>query len=285
MPSQPAVFIGSSTEGLAVAETLQIAFDPVAEVVLWTQGIFDLSHSYLESLAKALDSVDFAVLVLTADDVTRSRTRQKSSPRDNVLFELGLFMGRLGRERCFYVFDATQDIKLPSDLLGIAGATYKPHQSGNLQASLGAAATAIKQRIRSVGKRPRLLRALPAEGVRDDSAPSIAGNWAGYSLDGPSPSVSDATLEIEQHGSFVYAHLVHKGSTGDRTFEYEGRLTSGQLVLFFEEPSARGYVVGTMVLHLSGDLNSLSGRSTFYHHTRKEVVSDRELFLRIRKQP
>jgi predicted nucleotide-binding protein len=46
---------------------------------------------------------DFAAFVVTADDVTASRGRRKASPRDNVVFEIGLFMGAIGRERTFVV--------------------------------------------------------------------------------------------------------------------------------------------------------------------------------------
>ena len=45
----------------------------------------------------ALDQFDFAVMILSPDDMTESRDQSYASPRDNVLFELGLFMGRLGR--------------------------------------------------------------------------------------------------------------------------------------------------------------------------------------------
>ena len=63
------------------------------------------------------------------------------APRDNVLLEMGLFIGALGRERTFAVFDRSVDMKLPSDLAGVTPASYAPHASGNLQASLGASAT------------------------------------------------------------------------------------------------------------------------------------------------
>jgi predicted nucleotide-binding protein len=93
--SRPLVFVGSSSEGLELSECIQEALDPVADVRLWKQGVFDLSSSFLESLIKALDDADFGILVLSADDITVSRGSESAAPRDNVLFELGLFMGRL----------------------------------------------------------------------------------------------------------------------------------------------------------------------------------------------
>lgn len=109
----------------------------------------------MESLVHALDQFDFAVLVLTADDLVTSREASAAAPRDNVLFELGLFMGGLGRGRTFIVYDRTAGIKLPPDLAGVSAATFEPHSSGNLQGSLGAAATLIEEQISRLGLRDR----------------------------------------------------------------------------------------------------------------------------------
>lgn len=99
MSQRPAIFIGSSSEGLKIAKGIQAELSQVAEVTVWSQGVFQPTYGYLESLTKALEAADFAVLVLTPDDFTESRGDSAPSPRDNVVFELGLFLGRLGRER------------------------------------------------------------------------------------------------------------------------------------------------------------------------------------------
>jgi predicted nucleotide-binding protein len=92
---RPSLFIGSSTEGSRIAKALQVLLDHACEVTVWNQGVFGLSQGTLESLVNALDEFDFAVLALTADDLVISREQESSAPRDNVLFELGLFMGGL----------------------------------------------------------------------------------------------------------------------------------------------------------------------------------------------
>ena len=76
--SRPALFVGSSSEGQRVAEAVQVVLDPVCEVELWTQGIFGLTQGTLESLVTALSRFDFALLVLTADDLTVSRGTEKA---------------------------------------------------------------------------------------------------------------------------------------------------------------------------------------------------------------
>ena len=148
---RPRVFLGSSSEGLKIAKNLQVLLDHSCEVTIWSQGVFGLSSGTLESLVLALDDYDFAVLILTPDDMVTSREKTSSAPRDNVLFELGLFMGGLGRSRTFILYDRTQEIKLPSDLAGVTAATFEQHSSGNLQSALGAPATLLEEHIMKLG--------------------------------------------------------------------------------------------------------------------------------------
>ncbi len=156
MPNlRPSVFIGSSAEGLPVAQAIQVNLDHACEVVLWSQGVFGLSGGTLETLVATLDTFDFAVLVVTPDDMVSSREKEQNAPRDNVLLELGMFIGGIGRKRTFFVYDRTADLKLPSDLAGVTPATYQPHHDGNLQAALGAATTQIQNAINAAGRRQR----------------------------------------------------------------------------------------------------------------------------------
>ncbi|MGZ0708961.1 TIR domain-containing protein [Coraliomargarita sp. W4R53] len=149
--TRPKVFIGSSSEGLAIAEAIQVNLDHEAEVTIWSQGVFGLSQGTLESLVSVLGDFDYAILVLTPDDLTESRSEIQNAPRDNVLFELGLFIGHLGRERCFITYDRTAELKIPSDLAGISPADFQPHSDGNLQAAVGSATTRMKAVIRELG--------------------------------------------------------------------------------------------------------------------------------------
>ncbi len=148
---RPKVFIGSSSEGLPVAETIQLGLDHLCEVSVWHQGVFSPSAGTLEALLEASREYDFAILVLTPDDFIESRGDLTTSPRDNVIFELGLFIGLLGRERTMIVYDRTSEIKIPSDLSGITMITYQPHSSGDLESTLGAPCTRLKQHIQKYG--------------------------------------------------------------------------------------------------------------------------------------
>jgi hypothetical protein len=145
------MFIGSSSEGKRIAETIQMVLDDEIHCTVWNQGVFGLSGGTLESLVAAVDDYDFATLVLTPDDLLEKRDVKGRSPRDNVLFELGLFMGALGRDRTFIVHSRTKRPMLPSDLAGITPATYE--ERSNLEAALGPACTKIKRAIESTGLR------------------------------------------------------------------------------------------------------------------------------------
>src|ERR1051325_8242527 len=144
---KPSMFIGSSSEGKRIAETIQLVLDEEIDCTVWNQGVFGLSSGTLESLVAAVDDYDFATLVLTPDDLLEKRDLKGRSPRDNVLFELGLFMGALGRDRTFIVHSRTPPPMLPSDLAGITPATYE--ERSNLEAALGPTCVRIKRAIES----------------------------------------------------------------------------------------------------------------------------------------
>src|SRR5215813_11054029 len=137
----PAVFIGSSTEGLDVAREIELQLQADALTTIWKDGVFRPGSATLESLMNALDQFDFAVVILSPDDTVDVRGQSYVSPRDNVLFELGLFMGRLGRSRTFIVHEAEANLKLPSDLAGITASPYRKRV--NLSAALSPTCTPI----------------------------------------------------------------------------------------------------------------------------------------------
>ena len=152
---RPSVFIGSSSEGLPVAKAIREKLKAEAETTIWYEGVFGLGQGTLESLVNALDNFDFAVLVLTPDDMVESRDQTWQSPRDNVLFECGLFMGRLGRNRTFIVYDKACDIKLPSDLAGITLAAYSSTpQDSDLFSAIEEACLPIRSEINKSGPLP-----------------------------------------------------------------------------------------------------------------------------------
>jgi|GEM_PF-1055707 len=152
---KPRVFIASSVESLNVAYAVQENLEYHAEITVWDQGVFQLSTYTLEALDAALREFDFAVFIFSADDLIQIRDQKFLAVRDNVIFELGMFIGGLGKTRSFILMPREQGaLHLPTDLLGLTPATYEPNRKdGNLQAALGPACNKIRSAIKSHGPR------------------------------------------------------------------------------------------------------------------------------------
>jgi predicted Zn-dependent protease len=152
---KPSVFIGSSVEGINVAYAVQQNLLHEAEVTVWDQGVFELSRTTMESLTQALSESDFAIFVFSPDDLVRIRDRTASVVRDNVIFEFGLFIGRLGRDRVFFLLPTDGDLHLPTDLLGVTPGRYETSRAdGSMQAGTGAVSHQIKLQMKKLGLTP-----------------------------------------------------------------------------------------------------------------------------------
>jgi CAP12/Pycsar effector protein, TIR domain len=164
----PSLFIGSSSEGLSVAYALQAELDQACEPLVWSQSAFEPTGTTIGSLLEMAQSSDFAALVLTPDDSTVTRGSEHSAARDNVVFELGLFLGALGPRRVFIIQPRDLSLTLPSDLAGVTRLDYRYKRADqNLQAAIGPAATRIRDRIVSEGPlRERQLAQLDHEAAR-----------------------------------------------------------------------------------------------------------------------
>ena len=150
---KPRVFVGSSVESLNVAYAIQENLDYDARVRVWPQGVIGLSNSALDDLVKEALKADFAVFVFAPDDIVKLRAKDVSVARDNVVFELGIFVGTLGKERAFIIIPRNAaDLHLPSDLIGVTPGTYEPSDSlEDLPAALGAVCNQIRRSITLLG--------------------------------------------------------------------------------------------------------------------------------------
>jgi len=150
----PRAFIGSSSEGLEIANNIQTLLEYELHSEIWNQGtIFGLGDATLEALEQAVLAYDFGIFVFTPDDQLHSRGEFKPVARDNVIFELGLFIGKLTRKRAFIIHPAKKAIALPSDLAGITTATYDPGRP-NLAAALGPACQKIRDAAKRISQGP-----------------------------------------------------------------------------------------------------------------------------------
>ena len=164
--NKPRIFLGSSGKQAKLLEALTRGLEDVAHVEPWTTS-FNPGTTTLERLLELVHEVDFAAFVFARDDWTANSPpvsdpagSGQASPRDNVVFEAGLFGGVLGMRRTFILH--ASGAKLPSDLLGLTCVRY------------GDATTATEMRVVN----QKLRKAIESEG----RVSGIEGPWWQFSL-------------------------------------------------------------------------------------------------------
>jgi CRP/FNR family transcriptional regulator, cyclic AMP receptor protein len=153
MPNErPVVFIGSSSEARTVATSISrfLARDPVVARV-WHQGVFGASKVAIESLEEMSRAADFAVLILSADDTTKTRGRRVAAPRDNVVFELGLFVGAIERIRTLLLVEEKKGLRIPPDLYGVTYLPFSRSTAAERRRTIAKAADEVRTRIAELG--------------------------------------------------------------------------------------------------------------------------------------
>ena len=159
--NKPRIFLGSSGKQVKLLQAITRGLEEVAEVEPWTTT-FNPGRGTLDRLVELSQEVDFAAFVFAQDDWTSTEVAEsgQASPRDNVVFEAGLFGGALGIRRTFILH--ANGSKLPTDLLGLTSVRYDP--------AAGAA------EVRVINE--KLRKAIETEGRRR----SIEGLWWQLSL-------------------------------------------------------------------------------------------------------
>jgi len=120
---------------------------------VWTDGVFRATSYTLQTLEDEVDRADFAIAIAHPDDVTTDerKTTEWPSPRDNVVFELGLFMGRLGRSRALLMEPRGEKLKLPSDLAGVTTITYRFEEGRDAASAMAPACNQLRKHMRELG--------------------------------------------------------------------------------------------------------------------------------------
>lgn len=205
--SKPRIFLGSSGKQGKLLQALTRGLSDIADVEPWTAS-FNPGVSTLERLLELSREVDFAVFIFAQDDWTSvapiaadDSTAGQASPRDNVVFEAGLFGGVLGMRRTFILH--ANGAKLPTDLLGLTSVRYSGEASP-------AEVRMINQKIRAaVENQGRMAR--------------IEGHWWQFSLtartDKEPSALSLLKIARERDGTLGIAGRSWKGD-GHLTARY-----------------------------------------------------------------
>lgn len=128
------IFIGSSSEELQFAKIAKKNLEPEFEVTIWNDTVWDtavfkINNNFLHDLLKATLQFDFGILLGTTDDRVIVRDKEVLQSRDNILFELGLFMGRLGISKCAFVVE--KELNILSDIKGVSLARFSKKENGS----------------------------------------------------------------------------------------------------------------------------------------------------------
>lgn len=150
---RPRVFVGSSEEGLRVAVEIERQLRGDADVDLWNNHqVFPPGSLTLAALESCANKYDFALIVMAPDDLTLSRGKAEAAPRDNLVFELGLFMGKIGPKRTLIIQSDAPSMKLPSDLRGLVVCYYKSDAvARNVSKAAESACQRVRERIEKLG--------------------------------------------------------------------------------------------------------------------------------------
>lgn len=147
---RPRIFIASSVEGLEMAYAIQELLEFSAECTVWDQDVFAPSSVTVNNLIKRSQNTDYGIFVFSFDDIVKIRNKEEHVIRDNVLFELGMFVGTIGISHCFIIMPrSSPNIHLPTDLTGVTPLEYDAQRRDkNFKAALGPAANQIKKAIK-----------------------------------------------------------------------------------------------------------------------------------------
>jgi predicted nucleotide-binding protein len=144
------VFVGSSVEGLEIAYAVRESLSLDAEVTVWAQAAFRVTEDGLSTLLRTAAEFDAAIIILTPDDYVATRGASRS-PRDNIILELGLFIGAIGRERIFVLSCGTdQRFALPTDLAGVNHWSIALRAGASSTAAVSAFCKQVADRLKSL---------------------------------------------------------------------------------------------------------------------------------------
>jgi len=143
------VLIISSPEALKIAEAAEKHLAcATLTCKIWTKGVFRTSPYAIESLEQQLDETDFAIVIATADDAVIPSV---NLAHDDIIFELGLAVGRLGRHRAFLLDpNKTGDIHLP-DASGLVSIPCRPARGQDFTTRLKKVCTHLRKVFSDIG--------------------------------------------------------------------------------------------------------------------------------------
>ncbi len=227
---KPRIFLGSSVQQEKLLQALTRGLQDIADVEPWTT-VFNPGVSTLDRLVELTHEVDFAAFLFAHDDWTVKGTSPEAAagqdaPRDNVVFEAGLFGGALGIRRTFILH--ARGAKLPTDLLGLTTIRYDPDTTPAIVRQIN---QTLRKTIEAEGRISRLegdwwQLSLTARTEREPSAVSL------LTISRRPGGRARGCRTVMGRGRHADGSLLERGITGTRR-------SSGHLLLLEGRASAR----------------------------------------------
>jgi hypothetical protein len=155
--AKPRVFVGSSSESEKYADATKRILEKGGKLSVehW-RDFFERagSKTAIEVLTSAVEKFDFSVFILSPDDIRTLRNETGKVVRDNVIFEVGLFIGALGRDRVFLITSDNYDANLPDDLGGVNIGAYRADE-GNPDSAIRGTASKFRDIMEDMPRRLR----------------------------------------------------------------------------------------------------------------------------------
>lgn len=250
MPEQlPRIFIGSSSQNLSVARAIADCLgDRSFRPLVWDEGLFNQGESTFDGLLRISKEIEFGVFIWGPSDVTITAGQSIPAARDNVVFETGLFLGALGKDRSFMVVDRSSSVKIPSDFAGITRAYYDGAAIGTYDISaISSACNVIERSIRQ--------RKIPNYLAR------LEGKWKSRFASGPfsdHPTMIDH-VEIKLTGEGIS----FTGTSGSIAYTGEGRICyENQIIGEWRHPPHRSMARGVFMLYVNTTADGMYGYCT-----------------------
>lgn len=267
---KPKLFIASSSENLRLATAVHTRLEDDAQCTVWDQGTFKPSRNTLQALLAELLRSDFAVFIMAPDDVISVRDVQKKSVRDNVIFELGMFVGRLGIERCYMLVPSgVGDIHLPTDLTGITSIPYDASRSPN-------------ETVSAVSPACAKIVAAMHEHVGDEhlSRLDLSGSWRGFFVEqtGRRVIVEDDVTAV-QNGRKLTGYYKNDDVERD-TFSFNSEIAKDTVSGSYSIGSNVHTGAGTFQLRADETCDWLEGYCTWVNYPEGSIGQSKHVWYR-----
>jgi hypothetical protein len=128
-----------------------------------------------------------------------------------------------------------------------------------------------------------LYKLLPLVSLKKMPQTNIVGEWQSFDKRDDGTEELVGTMHITQTKRGIEATVTRQRPGSKKEFNYKGTCVSGQLVLIWSQRGAEDYNIGTMMLRLSGNIDTLEGYTTYFHHDTGKVISQPKVYKRLKQ--